>query len=425
MKSLVVLLVSLAFSCSANEPKTEPPTNPPEEDMEADFWEEEDTGIEEPEANNEDVFVPYEFPESMTSAGDRFSGHIEANQRAIIKLSAESSDTIVVWFRDSGESNWRPSIQLFRASQQAPIAYSQPQSGDASIPWDSSDLADGFTLFSSGVFDLVLENRTDVRGKFEFELVCIGGPCRQQLRDFDEDGVPDQDDNCPFASNAEQVDSSGNGVGDACDGVDPYPGLSEGELEQAMLAEHSESHSNLDYRDARHFMFSAIDNRQGIVECVYTGTEVETRGIPDQLVMNAEHTWPQSRGGDGLAKSDLHHLMPATAESNIQRSNLFFGNVVSPQWQGGGSERGDDASGASRFEPRDTHKGNAARALFYVAVMYRLDIPQHEEAILRQWNQSDPPDAAEKARNRDVARYQGSRNPFIEHPGLADRIRDF
>ncbi|HMQ14923.1 MAG TPA: DUF5011 domain-containing protein [Phycisphaerae bacterium] len=39
----------------------------------------------------------------------------------------------------------------------------------------------------------------------------------RQGRDTDADGLFDHEDNCPFASNADQVDSNGNGVGNACE----------------------------------------------------------------------------------------------------------------------------------------------------------------------------------------------------------------
>jgi hypothetical protein len=81
-----------------------------------------------------------------------------------------------------------------------------------------------------------------------------------------------------------------------------------------------------------------------------------------------------------------------------------------------------------RFEPRDTHKGNAARAVFYVAAVYPevLDAdgaPFFEtmrESLLA-WNRLDPPDADERARSAWIARLQGTENPFVTDPGLADR----
>jgi len=41
--------------------------------------------------------------------------------------------------------------------------------------------------------------------------------------DTDEDGIPDQDDNCANVMNPEQTDSDGDGVGDACDQTAPAP----------------------------------------------------------------------------------------------------------------------------------------------------------------------------------------------------------
>jgi hypothetical protein len=47
------------------------------------------------------------------------------------------------------------------------------------------------------------------------------------------------------------------------------------------------------------------------------------------------------------------------------------------------------------------------------------------EAHFRIWNTSDPVDAAEQQRNEDIHNLQYNRNPFIDHPDLADRISSF
>ena len=40
--------------------------------------------------------------------------------------------------------------------------------------------------------------------------------CAAGCGDLDFDGVPDEDDNCPFVPNPDQLDSDGNGIGDTC-----------------------------------------------------------------------------------------------------------------------------------------------------------------------------------------------------------------
>ena len=77
------------------------------------------------------------------------------------------------------------------------------------------------------------------------------------------------------------------------------------------------------------------------------------------------------------------------------------------------------------FEPPSRHKGNVARALLYFSVRYKIHIDPVEEKFLKKWNVEDPVDAFEKQRNDRIQQIQGNRNPFVDHPELADAISDF
>lgn len=176
----------------------------------------------------------------------------------------------------------------------------------------------------------------------------------------------------------------------------------------------------IDYQAAQEVVFTQIDNHAGEVECVYTGKHIKTTVEPDAKIMNIEHTWPQSKGAKGIAKSDLHHLYPADSFANCTRSSYCFGNVTSPKWEGGGSKFGGDV-----FEVRPQHRGNVARSMFYFSVRYGIPIGDPEEKALREWNKQDPVDDAEKARCDGIENVQHNRNPFVDHPEFSDKISNF
>ncbi|WP_339489490.1 endonuclease [Pseudomonas sp. EL_65y_Pfl2_R95] len=120
-------------------------------------------------------------------------------------------------------------------------------------------------------------------------------------------------------------------------------------------------------------------------------------------------------------KADLHNLYPALTRAELVRRNAQFGDL--------------DDSAANKLadigcqmqatfqlvEPRDEAKGNIARAIFYMASEYDLPIIGSVQ-MYKQWNQMDPPDAAEQARNDKIGELQGTRNPFIDNPSLAAGI---
>lgn len=162
------------------------------------------------------------------------------------------------------------------------------------------------------------------------------------------------------------------------------------------------------------------------------GQEPGPDQVPDNTVINVEHTWPQSRfsgrHAKGTQKADLHHLFPTDSQLNSIRGNNFFGEVTkdTQNLKCKESRFGRPANGTREvFEPPANHRGNVARALFYFSVRYDLPIDSNEEGFLRKWAKEDPIDADELKRNEEIFDLQGNRNPFVDFPGLQDRISDF
>jgi len=320
----------------------------------------------------------------ITTETTTLAGMIGAGETITIDIAAELDDTVVMHLKKDNGTSWDPALEIYQGDTR--IMYSRPEGvADAHLPWHPNALARGFYFRETDTFRLVLENEGAQSGAYEFTLECIGGPCNP----------------APEA---------------------PFFGLNDADLEDAFRAAHGPDFYTRTYVEARHFMFSTLDNVDGDVECVYTGMKLMTNGIPDHRIMNTEHTWPRSKAGP---YTDLHHLFPTDSYSNSTRSSFEFGEVEFATWSSGGSSLGTDALGREVFEPRDSHKGNVARALFYVATTYDTDIPAAEEALLRTWNRLDPVDAAERERNDAIEGFQGSRNYYVDYPQMAERVADF
>lgn len=207
------------------------------------------------------------------------------------------------------------------------------------------------------------------------------------------------------------------------------------------------AHKAVGYDAARKFLFGYFyliphDSGYGVQEMycdrVYTTPDF-TRGnlpspgmVPDNTIINVEHTWPQSRftgkHPKEMQKSDLHHLFPTDSQMNSLRGNTTFGEVDRDlqKTKCAASKFGPGKSGGREiFEPPQSHKGRVARALFYFSIRYDIPISAEEEMALRKWNKEQPIDEKEIARNDEIFKAQGNRNPFVDYPGLADEIQDF
>jgi endonuclease I len=192
---------------------------------------------------------------------------------------------------------------------------------------------------------------------------------------------------------------------------------------------------------------------QRVVTCVYSGkNQVYTE--PFDFTANdfsREHTYCNSwqpttnntPDNTSLPEYNDYHMLTPTNQSlvNSVRSNYPLGEVVgTPISTFMGCKLGYNASGKKVFEPRDSDKGDAARAMLYECICYTgvaysgppntncvyggsWSLPSYisgsipygqDQNVLKKWHYQDPPDNFEIARNDYVDSLQGNRNPFID-----------
>ena len=162
---------------------------------------------------------------------------------------------------------------------------------------------------------------------------------------------------------------------------------------------------------------------------------------------NREHSFPKSWFDDQSPMySDAYHIYPTDGKVNGQRSNYPYGECANGTYLQNGSNKGTGKLGkctfpgysGTVFEPADEYKGDFARTYFYMAACYNDRIEDwHSEMLagnsfpcyttwavnlLMKWHRQDPVSQKEIDRNNAVSKYQKNRNPFIDHPELAEFI---
>ena len=206
----------------------------------------------------------------------------------------------------------------------------------------------------------------------------------------------------------------------------------------------------LSWEHAKDTLYSVIDLQENSqLSCVYTGytitlnTGVDPSTDADSQGINAEHTYPQSMGADNEPmKSDMHHLYPVRAAVNSSRNNAPYYDIDDSKtdvWFHLGfdqsniptenidsySEKENDTP--DKFEPREDHKGNAARSVFYFYAMYQ-DSASYifftlQKNTMKKWHYEDIVDMSEYDRSFTIAEYQDNKpNPFVLDSTLARRI---
>ncbi len=230
------------------------------------------------------------------------------------------------------------------------------------------------------------------------------------------------------------------------------PSLSETSLINYLRSNYYPS-TPRNYNAARDSMYQYLDvDATDSLTCVYSGLRAKADGTrtPENgsLSFNTEHSWPQSFYNNAEPmRGDIHHLFPTWSSPNQSRSNHPFGEIDDNSttswwyWENGGSVSSIPSSdidlyseyGGSVFEPREDHKGNVARAMFYFWTIYsNNNAVENDESdnqaffngmkeILYQWHQEDPVTAEELARSEGIESIQGNKNPFIHDTTLIRR----
>lgn len=229
-----------------------------------------------------------------------------------------------------------------------------------------------------------------------------------------------------------------------------FPGQSGQQLLASLVSQYKPA-TVLSYNEARDKLYAIIYNVNDSLECVYTGYKIyvpynssdpRTYTNAASPIINCEHTWPQSKGAVGNAKSDMHHLFATNGDANAARGSFPFNDIndqLTNNWWNGVSfitsipsmninSYSEELTGIE-WEPKEEHKGNVARAMFYFYTMYKAEAdaadPNYfnlQKNVLWQWHIADPADSLEISRTHQIASYQDNKpNPYVLDVTLVQR----
>lgn len=232
---------------------------------------------------------------------------------------------------------------------------------------------------------------------------------------------------------------------------DACKGKNKGAL-KSQLHSIIKNHSAISYGSStwEAFKYTDVDPTGTYWMDIYTHEQVSISGHDG---MNIEHTFPKSwwGGSNNNAYKDITHLMPVDQWANNDRSNHPFGEVdpsgikapnyrcESPNYTLGRPVSGQGGDATYVFEPADEFKGDMARTYFYMVTCYQ-DLTWANDGLrtcaqgtyptlqpwaidmLLRWHRDDPVSDKERKRNEGVYSRQHSRNPFIDHPEMAEFI---
>lgn len=188
-----------------------------------------------------------------------------------------------------------------------------------------------------------------------------------------------------------------------------------------------------DYEQARKLFWRHLYSSGG--ETLYCGREF---GAGYNAGINIEHVFPMAWVTNALKcgrrkqcrersvrfnriEADLHNLYPARTEINDARGAMRYDEISGERrFDGQCDFEVDDQRRA--VEPRPAARGEIARAMFYMRDTYGLVIFDRQGAMLKRWHRDDPVSDHERQRNDVIEKIQGTRNKYIDQPGLVDAI---
>lgn len=208
--------------------------------------------------------------------------------------------------------------------------------------------------------------------------------------------------------------------------------------------------------------YSVLWNYWPTTDCVPTNTSQvwdmyssEVTYFSDHTSMEKEHCVPKSwwnesdietsTGSFPTQYSDMFNLYPSNGTANETKSNYPLSEVDATKatFNNGVSKLGPSTfSGytGTAFEPADEYKGDFARTYLYMATCYQTistwttysycmfendtypTLNTWAVNLLLKWNEADPVSTKETTRNNKIYAIQGNRNPYIDHPELANYI---
>lgn len=189
-----------------------------------------------------------------------------------------------------------------------------------------------------------------------------------------------------------------------------------------------------DYETARHIFWSKIYAQGG--ETLYCGRRF---GSGKGRKINVEHVFPMSWATRVLQcgtrkrcrresrefnrlEGDMHNLYPALTSINDARGSMRYGQLAGETRRFGRCDFEVDER-RRIVEPRESVRGEIARAMFYMRDQYDLTIYRKFGEQLLQWHRQDPPSPIEMRRNDLIDKMQGTRNKYVDNPALADVLR--